>query len=127
MGILAGAGLLLWMLPYFYRCPIYAVSGIPCPGCGVTRGAAALLRLDFAGAWNANPCAYLAAAYAGAFCLCVLLGRTSFFRRAWVWWTFAVIFLLVYALRMILYFPHTPPMAFDSSALLPRIFAGFSG
>ena len=36
-------------------CPVRAVTGLLCPGCGVTRMCLALLRLDFPGAWAANP------------------------------------------------------------------------
>ncbi|MFG6353225.1 MAG: DUF2752 domain-containing protein [Oscillospiraceae bacterium] len=63
--LLGGAGLLLaaglayalWVratglaLP----CPFRAVTGLLCPGCGVTRLCLALLRGDWAGAWRANP------------------------------------------------------------------------
>lgn len=40
-----------WYLP----CPIHAITGLYCPGCGVTRMCVALLRLDLPGAWRANP------------------------------------------------------------------------
>lgn len=40
-----------WGLP----CLIYALTGLRCPGCGVSRMALCLMRLDFAGAWAANP------------------------------------------------------------------------
>ena len=36
-------------------CPFRAVTGWLCPGCGVTRLCLALLRWDWAAAWNANP------------------------------------------------------------------------
>ena len=36
-------------------CPFHAVTGLWCPGCGVTRMCLALLRLDVSGAWKANP------------------------------------------------------------------------
>ncbi len=36
-------------------CPVRALTGLLCPGCGVTRLCMALLRLDFAAAWDANP------------------------------------------------------------------------
>ena len=36
-------------------CPVRALTGLLCPGCGVTRLCMALLRLDFAVAWDANP------------------------------------------------------------------------
>ena len=35
-------------------CPFHAVTGLHCPGCGVTRMCVALARLDFAAAWDAN-------------------------------------------------------------------------
>lgn len=52
-----GLGYALWVrvtglaLP----CPFRAVTGLLCPGCGVTRMCLALLRGDLAGAWAANP------------------------------------------------------------------------
>lgn len=36
-------------------CPIRAVTGLLCPGCGVTRMCLALLRGDWGAAWEANP------------------------------------------------------------------------
>jgi Protein of unknown function (DUF2752) len=44
---------LLLRVPHI--CLIQALLGIPCPGCGVLHGMAALARMDFAGAWRANP------------------------------------------------------------------------
>lgn len=35
-------------------CPLNALTGLYCPGCGVSRMCLALLRLDFAAAWRAN-------------------------------------------------------------------------
>ena len=42
----------------FYSCPFKLLLGIDCPGCGLTRAALALLRLDFAAAFRFNPCIY---------------------------------------------------------------------
>lgn len=36
-------------------CVFRLVTGLQCPGCGVSRMCLALLRLDFASAWAANP------------------------------------------------------------------------
>ena len=53
-------------------CPFRALTGLKCPGCGVSHLCLALLRLDFAAAWAANP---------GLFCalpaLAVLLGAEA--------------------------------------------------
>lgn len=45
-----------WMIP----CPIYLVTGLYCPGCGVSRMCLALLEGDLTGAWQANPALLLA-------------------------------------------------------------------
>ena len=36
-------------------CPFRKLTGFLCPGCGVSRLCLCLLRLDFSGAWAANP------------------------------------------------------------------------
>lgn len=36
-------------------CPFHALTGLWCPGCGVSRMCLALLRQDFAAAWGYNP------------------------------------------------------------------------
>ncbi len=49
-------------------CPLYAVAGYPCPGCGLTRAGLQAIRFNFAGAWKMNPFIFpvgvLLAAYA---------------------------------------------------------------
>lgn len=62
--LLAGGGLLLaggayalvcsW-LGFGIPCPFYMLTGLQCPGCGVSRMCLHLLHLDFIGAWQANP------------------------------------------------------------------------
>ncbi|MBI3161522.1 MAG: DUF2752 domain-containing protein, partial [Chloroflexi bacterium] len=51
--IIAGAGVLHLGLSLAglsgWSCPILAATGIPCPGCGLTRASMALIRGDVAG------------------------------------------------------------------------------
>ncbi len=58
MGLLLAAGLGYYLFVRFtgwgLPCVFYLVSGLYCPGCGVTRMCMALLRLDFVGAFRAN-------------------------------------------------------------------------
>lgn len=37
------------------RCPLKALTGIPCPGCGSGRASLALARLDLPAAFASNP------------------------------------------------------------------------
>lgn len=56
--VLVGAGAayaaLIAVLGRGLYCPFWKLTGLKCPGCGVTRVCLALLRLDLAGAWRAN-------------------------------------------------------------------------
>lgn len=41
------------------NCPILRMFGVPCPGCGMTRACAALLRLDFRAAAAYHPLVFV--------------------------------------------------------------------
>ncbi len=43
-------------------CLMHALLGVPCPGCGILHGMAALARMDVAAAWSANPASFILAA-----------------------------------------------------------------
>lgn len=57
LGLAVGLGYALWvqLTHLSIPCPFHAITGFQCPGCGVSRLCLALLRLDVAGAWQANP------------------------------------------------------------------------
>ncbi|MBL9117122.1 MAG: DUF2752 domain-containing protein [Verrucomicrobiaceae bacterium] len=55
-GILMGAQLLGITL---YVCPYRTATGIPCPGCGLTRGTISLFRGDWTAAWSYHPFSWL--------------------------------------------------------------------
>ncbi len=56
---LAVAPFSLWLLPRQRAgvglCPLHAVTGLPCPGCGMTRALAALVEGDVSAAWGWHP------------------------------------------------------------------------
>lgn len=52
-------------------CPFALGTGVACPGCGMTRALAALVRGDFAASWSFHPLATLALMEIAA---------------AWTWW-----------------------------------------
>jgi len=63
---LAAAGILaasfVWTpdaLPRIELCAMHRLTGIPCPGCGLTRSFCAISHGDFAAAYHFNPFGYL--------------------------------------------------------------------
>ncbi len=57
LALVLGAGYALWgcVTGLWLPCPFHALTGLECPGCGVTRMCMALLRRDLSAAWAANP------------------------------------------------------------------------
>jgi len=53
---------LLSALPNAILCPFKALTGLPCPGCGITHAFLLLGRLDLTGAYAANPLVFPLAA-----------------------------------------------------------------
>lgn len=99
-------------------CIFRRVTGIPCPGCGMTRAHLAALRLDFKAAFFYHP----------LWPLPIPLLALEVFKPRWFaekrrWKMILSVLLLIaalgiYAVRMILFFPDTPPMEYLSGNLL---------
>ena len=116
--LLAVVGILLLDVGCVFR----RITGIPCPGCGMTRAHLAALRLDFRAAFYYHPLWFLPVPL--MLCQAVKLGGV--FRKP-QWNTAAAVFLLVlvlgvYAVRMIRCFPNVPPMEYQPNNLLRRVF-----
>ncbi len=73
--LFAAAGALLILLLGDYNCAIRRLTGVPCPGCGMTRAALCLLQLDFFGAWQLQPMIYLLIFYIVLLSLRSVAGR----------------------------------------------------
>ena len=58
IGLLFGAASLSASL-LGWGCPVQHFTGVPCPGCGLSRAVYALLRLDFAAAFRYHPMVYV--------------------------------------------------------------------
>ncbi len=113
------AALAAWGL--FLGCPIKRLTGLPCPGCGLTRGCLALMRLDFADALRWHPLAFIVP----PLCVMFVLKDTAAGRRFWssapLLAGLIALILGVYAVRLALMFPDVPPMNFYGGAVFVRI------
>ena len=88
-----------------WGCPVQHFTGVPCPGCGLSRALFALLRLDFAAAFRYNPMIYVLPPVA----LYVLFGKKPLLgattrERVLLWGTMAL-WAAVWLARLILHDP----------------------
>lgn len=113
--LLAAVGILLLL---DVGCLFRHITGIPCPGCGMTRAHLAALRLDFRAAFWYHPLWFLPLPLlAGQF----LFPKGLFRNKKWNTALSIVLLILVvgvYGIRMFLYFPDTPPMEYQPNNLL---------
>ncbi len=127
---------LLFILELFgSTCFFASVFGIPCAGCGSTRALSLLLQGRLSEAIRMHPLilvslALLLALLAWAILKLVLVrkGREMPFSlppRALniIMFSLVALYLIVYLVRMILYFPHTEPMCFNHNSVWGRLIA----
>lgn len=100
----------LILLAGVFSCPIYRIFGIPCPTCGVTRAYRLFLGGHFREAFTMHPLFLLPA---------VLLFKPFQKKRVVVF--VIILFLAVYAVRMITMFPGAEPMNYNYDSIIGRL------
>jgi hypothetical protein len=113
---------LLWLFGGQETCYFKGFFGIPCPGCGLTRAYLSFFTGDFSAAFFYHPLFWTIPAVI----LPVLFRRNTLFGTIYdsnyFWITVIIMFLGVYLVRLVLFFPETPPMDFNSKAILIKLF-----
>ena len=100
------------------KCPILWLTGISCPGCGITRALISLCRLDFATAWQYNPMIYYLIPLMPT--LLVLYLRNAKKAVETLLAISAALMILVWLCRLLL---HCPVLTFaPSQGFIPRLF-----
>jgi hypothetical protein len=117
----AAAALIVLRLTAHTMCLIYATTGFPCPACGSTRAVFALLRGDVLESLRWHPLVAILPVL-GVLALYVRLRPL----RPPRWWNpvlagVLALYLAVYAVRLVLLFPHTEPMVVNEYGYLPRL------
>jgi hypothetical protein len=99
-------------------CVVYSTVGFPCPGCGLTRAYLALFRGEIGAAFFAHPLFWLV-----PICLALVAFQARLTAATYRTLVFAAIaaFLAVYALRLLIFFPHTAPMVLNHDSALLRL------
>lgn len=100
-------------------CVFRAVTGLPCPGCGLTHSGLAFCRGEVAESlrYHALLVPYILTLAANSV-------RINFFAANWlrsrIWiWTILIVSFGYYAVRMVLFFPSGPyPMVYDQRCYL---------
>ncbi|MDR2547626.1 MAG: DUF2752 domain-containing protein [Lachnospiraceae bacterium] len=103
-------------------CAIKSTIGVPCPGCGLVRSYLSLLTSGWREAFSYHPLF----AYLPLFILVWIVKRYRHGSENPRWFIlFArgslVLLMAVFAVRMILFFPHTAPMDFNDKTPVARL------
>ena len=107
-------------------CYLKATLGIPCPGCGLTRSYISLFKGDFNGALHYHPLfivpplIFLIIALHHIPIIKIKIINKLYNSKVF-WISIIVLFLGVYIVRMILFFPRLEPMTFNKNSILFRI------
>ena len=103
-------------------CVIKSITGIPCPGCGLTRAYLALLHGDIKGAWNFHPLFW----FIGPLIIFIFVFREKLQKNKkaqMIICSFSLVLIIgVYIYRMIKLFPDTAPMDYYKGSLFYRIY-----
>lgn len=93
-------------------CPMVLLTGLPCPGCGMTRAAVLFLQGHWRQAWQMHPFFYvlLVLAAAAAFSRYVLGREAAAVKRTVV--VVLALSVFFYAYRMVWEFPRREPMVY---------------
>lgn len=88
-------------------CPIYYITGFPCPGCGMTRASIELLRANFLKAFNFHPLIYFLPPYS----MLYLYNKRKNRNVNFLIYIFIFIFIATYLIRII--FSDNPIMSIN--------------
>lgn len=102
-----------------YHCPLRAITGIPCPGCGMTTALKQLLSGEVQASFHTHPMLVPTLVMAAAAAAALAFRKEKLAARLAMVWGIAM--LGVYVWRMAVWFPQAP-MAALPDGLLVKLF-----
>lgn len=116
---------LLVQLAFHAFCPMVIVTGLPCPGCGMTRAIFCFATGQISKGWKMNPLGILWL----ALILYFIVIRYCLGKKPkgvlQIGGTLAACMLLYYGYRMYQYFPGKAPICYSEENLMERVFLGY--
>lgn len=100
-----------------HACPMVLLTGFPCPGCGLTRAAMALLTLNWQTAWQLNGVIFLIGGFFIYFVLCRYILQCRCYGKEILLGLIVLSLLVLYAYRMSHVFPSHAPMEYYTTNL----------
>ncbi len=98
-------------------CPMKILTGLPCPGCGMTRAVFLMLIGHFAESFAMHPLALAWILLAAYFCICRYFLNRKPKGAAVAAIILCVVMVPVYLYRMAVMFPHQPPMVYTPTPI----------
>ena len=103
-------------------CFLASTTGLPCPGCGITRAFSSLITGNLRDSLWHHPL-LIPAMIIVALYFAVWASRDKLPRAMGiVLITFAVALVALYAVRMVFLFPGEAPLTYNHNAILPRLY-----
>lgn len=104
-------------------CPLIILSGVPCPGCGISRATVCFLTGRWKQAWQLNPMVFpimTAAVYFGW--NRYMLGRQAKGIKAVIAVVLGLM-IIVYGVRMYMYYPNRVPYIYTEDNMLAHFYS----
>lgn len=121
------AGVLLFIytvvvnLVFHAFCPLVIFCGLPCPGCGITRAAVCIVTGRWRQAWRLNPVIFPIVLTALYFAWNRYLLGIRAKGIKWCLMLDAALLIIIYLVRMYLYFPDREPYVYVEDNVLARL------
>ncbi len=110
LSLLAIVGVYLVLFAFGITCPIKWLTGVSCPGCGMSRACFSLLRFDFPAAFGYHPVVFAMPAFVGLYVFFALKQMKR--SREAVIYVFAAVMMATYFIRL---FTDSPIVVFEPS------------
>lgn len=106
-------------------CPTVIIAGLPCPGCGLTRSVIFFLTGQWERSLYLNPLGGVVVLLA-VYCFYFrYIRQTKVPALKWIIIGLIIAAMVIFVVRMALYFPDRPPYTYNRGNLLERIIPGY--